>query len=40
MSKSRKRMPKGKSKRLFTKTASKTHIKNVQPTPQRGGFRL
>lgn len=36
----RKRMPKAKSKKLFTKTAQKTNKKNVAPPPQRGGYRL
>lgn len=28
------------SKRLFTRTAQKTHGKNMQGTPMRGGIRL
>lgn len=28
------------SKKLFSKTASKTHVKNVQGAPMRGGIRL
>jgi len=28
------------SKKLFTKTASKTHKKNVAGAPMRGGIRL
>ena len=28
------------SRKLFTKTASKTHYKNVQGNPMRGGIRL
>lgn len=28
------------SKRLFSKTASKTHRKNLAPAPMRGGTRL
>ena len=28
------------SQRLFTATASKTHVLNVKPRPQRGGIRL
>jgi len=28
------------SKKLFSKTASKTHKKNVQGNPMRGGIRL
>lgn len=38
--KKRKRMSRGKSKRLFSKTASKTNRKNVSPRPMRGGIRL
>lgn len=29
-----------KSRKLFSKTASKTHKKNVQGNPMRGGIRL
>lgn len=29
-----------KVKRIFTKTALKTHPKNVAPSPMRGGFRI
>jgi hypothetical protein len=29
-----------KSKRMFTKTASMTHKKNVRARPMRGGIRL
>ncbi len=36
----RSKMRKGKSKRLFRKTASRTHRKNVSPRPMRGGIRL
>ena len=39
MKKRRKLSRKG-SKRLFTRTASKTHIKNVTRNPMRGGIRL
>lgn len=28
------------SKRLFSKTAIKTHIKNIKAQPMRGGIRL
>lgn len=28
------------SKRLFSKTASRTHIKNIAARPMRGGIRL
>lgn len=40
MSKSRKKLTSKKSKRLFTKTARKTHKKNVSLNPMRGGIRL
>lgn len=33
-------MKKQHSKKLFSKTASKTHRKNVQSGPMRGGIRL
>lgn len=36
----RKRIPPKKSKKLFTKTASRTKAKNVSPRPMRGGIRL
>ena len=38
----RKRRPlkKGRSKKLFTRTAQKTHPKNVSSGPMRGGIRL
>lgn len=36
----RRPMSKKGSKRLFKKTASKTHVKNVTPAPKRGGYRL
>lgn len=29
-----------KARKVFTRTASKTHIKNVAPSPMRGGIRL
>lgn len=38
MAKRRKLSSRG-SKRYFTATASKTHYKNVQVRPQRGGIR-
>lgn len=31
---------KGKDKRRFSKTAGRTHKKNLQATPMRGGFRI
>lgn len=40
MSKARKKVSRGKSKKLFSKTGSKTHVKNVTPPPSRGGYRL
>lgn len=36
----RSKLSKNKSKKLFSKTASKTHKKNVSPAPMRGGIRL
>lgn len=39
-SKSRFKMSKKGSKKLFSKTANKTNVKNVSPAPQRGGYRL
>lgn len=36
----RKKLSKSGSKRLFTKTARKTHVKNIKATPMRGGIRL
>lgn len=40
----RRRIPKGKSKRMFTKHASHVHKRNVQQgpsrMPMRGGIRL
>lgn len=36
----RRKLSKGGSRAYFTATASKTHYKNVNPRPQRGGIRL
>lgn len=36
----RKKMGYKKSKKLFRKTASRTHWKNVKPRPMRGGIRM
>lgn len=36
----RRRLSKKGSKRLFTKTAMKTHVKNAPANPMRGGWRL
>lgn len=36
----RRKLPMKQSKRMFTRSASKTHPKNVNPRPQRGGIRL
>lgn len=33
-------MNNGKSRKLFRKTASRTHRKNVSSGPMRGGIRL
>mgnify|MGYP006878680770 CR=1 FL=1 len=40
MAKFRKKMSRNKSQRYFTKTAGKTHWKNVSPRPMRGGIRM
>lgn len=37
---SRRRMSRGKSKRLFRGTADNTRAINVNPTVMRGGYRL
>lgn len=34
------KMSRSKSKRYFSKTASRTHYRNVYPSPMRGGYRL
>ena len=36
----RKRIPKKKAKRSFSKIASKTHRKNIRPPVRRGGTAL
>lgn len=36
----RSKMSKKRSEKLFSSTASKTHKKNVQGNPMRGGIRL
>lgn len=36
----RHKMSNGSSKKLFTRTAMKTHRKNVPTMPMRGGIRL
>ncbi len=36
----RQKMKRSKSKKYFSKTASKTHKKNVAGKPMRGGIRL
>jgi len=36
----RHKMSRKKSKRLFSKTASRTNKRNVGPRPMRGGIRL
>jgi len=36
----RSKLPSGVSKRLFSKTASKTNKRNVSTAPMRGGIRL
>lgn len=36
----RKKLTRKGSKRLFRKTADKTHKLNLKPEPLRGGFRM
>lgn len=36
----RRRMSRGKSRRLFKKTAGRVHRRNVQKRPMRGGYRI
>ena len=36
----RKKISKGRSRRMFRKTASRTHKRNVSTRPRRGGIRL
>lgn len=38
--KRRVKLSRGRSKRVFSKTASKTHKKNLHRTVMRGGIRL
>lgn len=40
MKRKRAKMPYGKSKKLFSKTADRTHIYNMNMRPMRGGTRL
>lgn len=36
----RRKLGKKYSRRLFKKTASKTHVKNLRTSPMRGGIRM
>lgn len=36
----RSKIPNGKSKKMFTRTAKRVHPKNFTTTPMRGGIRL
>lgn len=36
----RSRISRGKSKRLFSRTAQYIHPKNIHRAPMRGGFRI
>jgi len=36
----RKKMSRDKSRRQFSTTAAKTHVKNLRASPMRGGIRL
>lgn len=38
--KKRMRLRKGSSKKIFRKSASRTHERNLRDTPMRGGIRL
>jgi len=38
--KKRKKLSKKGSRKLFRATVNKTHKKNLQATPMRGGFRM
>ncbi len=40
MSRYRQRVSRRRSKKLFSKTASRTRQKNLRAIPMRGGFRL
>lgn len=36
----RSKMPRKRSRRLFSRTASRVHKKNINTRPMRGGIRL
>lgn len=36
----RRRISRGRSRRMFSQTGKRTHVKNVSPRPMRGGYRL
>lgn len=36
----RQKMSRGRSRRMFSKTASRSHKKNFRGAPMRGGIRL
>lgn len=36
----RRKMSRRGSRRLFSKTASRTHVKNLRGVPMRGGYRI
>lgn len=36
----RHKLGRSQSKKIFTRTAAKTHSRNVSPHPMRGGIRL
>lgn len=40
MAMKRKRLPMKQSKKLFHKTAKRSHRKNMRPMVMRGGFRI
>lgn len=36
----RRKMNRRKSKKLFSRTGGRTHVKNIRSAPMRGGIRL
>lgn len=36
----RQKMNRGRSRRVFSKTAGRAHARNFSPAPMRGGIRL
>ncbi len=40
MARYRNKLPRKRSRKMFRKSASYTHKKNIRPVPMRGGIRL